>query len=218
MGCQSAFGHVIHPLCPDLHFQRTAFLVLDGDMKGFISVGFRIGQPVAQTPGVGLIFFCHIGEYLPAESLLHVPVLLAVDDETYGEHIEDTFERHLLLLHFPVYGQCCLGTHLKLVLYSLIGELLLERLDELGHELLPVSLGALEFVGDGPVLFRIRMAEIYVLHFALYVVQPELMGQGNVQHHGLQDLSLAGKLWEHVQRTHHFQPVRNLEDGDTRVA
>ena len=76
-------------------------------------------------------------------------------------------------------------------MYAFVGKLLLQRLDELCHKLLPVPFRALELVGDGSVLFRIGVAEIDVLHLALYVVQTELVGKGNVKHHCLQNLPFA---------------------------
>ena len=167
---QAAFSHVVHPLCPYLYLQIAAFLVLYGDMQRLVSVRLRIGYPVTKTLCVGLIFLCHIREYLPAQSMLCLPVLLAVDDEPYGKHIVDSVEAHLLFLHLFIYGQSCLRSHFQLILYALIRELLLERFDELRHQLLPVFLCALELVCDGPVLLRICMTEEDILHLALYII------------------------------------------------
>ena len=43
------------------------------------------------------------------------------------------------------------------------------------------------------------------------------MGEGNVQHQGLEDLLLARGLGEQVQVAHHLQPVRDLQQGHARV-
>ena len=102
--------------------------------------------------------------------MLCLPVLLAVDDEPYGKHIVDSVETHLLLLHLLIYGQSCLRSHFQLILYALIRELLLERLNELGHQFLPVFLCALELVCDGSVLLWVGVAEENVLHLALYII------------------------------------------------
>ena len=170
MRCKSAFGHVVHTFCAYLDLQRTAFLVLYCYVQGFVSVRLRIGDPVAQTFCVRVIFFRDIGEYLPAECVFDVPVLFAVDDEPDCEYVEDALERHILLLHLLVDGQCCLGADLQFVFDAFVTEFLLQRFDELGHELLPVALCALELVGDGPVLLRLSISEIDVLHLALDVV------------------------------------------------
>ena len=180
MGCKSALGHIVHSLCSDLDFKEAALLVLYCDMKRFVSVRLRIGNPVPETLCVGLILLCHIREYLPAESMFDFSVLLAVNDESDSENIEDSFERNLLLLHLLVYRQSRLGTYLQLILYSFIRELLLQRLDELGHELLPVAFGTFKLVGNGPVLLRLGISEVDVLHLALDVAQ-SLEGRVNMK-------------------------------------
>ena len=123
--------------------------------------------------------------------MLDCSVLFAVDDESDGEYVVHTFERHLLLLHLLVDRKGSLCADLKLVVDALIDELLLERLDELLHQLLPVAFGALELVCDGSVLLRLGVTEVDVLHLALDVVKTELVGKRNVQHHCLQNLPLA---------------------------
>ena len=102
--------------------------------------------------------------------MFHLLVLFTVDDEPYGENIEDAFERHLLLLHFAVDGQGSLGPNFQLVVNPVVRELLLERLNEAGHQFLTVGLGALELVGDGSVLLRFSIPEIDVFHLAFDVV------------------------------------------------
>ena len=139
--------------------------------------------------------------------MLDSSVFLTVNDESDGEHVEDSFERNLLLHHLPVYGQCSLRADLQLVLNSFFRQFLLKRLDELGHKSFPVLLGALELICYRSVLFRLCVAEVNILHFALDVVKAQLVRQRNVQHHGLQNLSFAGELRKHVERPHHFQTV-----------
>ena len=120
-----------------------------------------------------------------------LPVILAINDETYCEHIEDTFERHLLLLHLLVDGQGCLGADLQLVGYAFIGKFLFKRLNELSHQLLTVSFSTFQLIGNGSVLLRIGVTEVDVFHLALDVIKTELVGEGNVQHHCLQHLSFS---------------------------
>ena len=149
--------------------------------------------------------------------MLGLPVLLTVYDEADGKHIEDTFERHLLFLHLLVDGEGCLRPYFQLVLYAFIQKFLLEGLDELHHQFLSVSLCTFELVGDGPVLFRVGISEIYVLHFTLDIVQSQLVGKRYVQHHGLKDFPFPGQFREHVEGTHDFKPVCNLQHGHTRI-
>ena len=98
------------------------------------------------------------------------PVLLTIDDESYCKYVEDILERYLLLLHLLVYRERGLCPDLKLIFDAVVRKFLLKRLDELGHQLLPVAFCALEFVGDGPVLLRLCVTEVDILHLALYVV------------------------------------------------
>ena len=51
-----------------------------------------------------------------------------------------------------------------------VGKFLLQRFDELSHQFLPVLLSAFELVCDGPVLLRVCMPEVDVLHLALYII------------------------------------------------
>ena len=102
--------------------------------------------------------------------MFSLSVLFAVNDETNRKHIEDTFKRYLLFLHLLIYGQCGLCPDFKLVVNALIQKLLLERLNELHHQFLPVTLSTFKFVRDCSVLFRLGMPEIDVLHLALYII------------------------------------------------
>ena len=149
-------------------------------MERLISVRLRIGDPVAQTLCVGFVLLGHIREYLPAQCMLDGPLLLAIDDETDRKHVKHSLERHLLLLHLLIYRKRSLRADLQLILDTLVGKSLLERLDELCHELLTVSLRAFQLVGYRPVLLRLRMSEIDLLHLSLYVVKAELVGERNI--------------------------------------
>ena len=102
-------------------------------------------------------------------------------------------------------------------MYAFVGKLLLERLDELCHQLLAVPFRALELVGDCSVLLGIGVAEVYVLHLALYVVQTQLVGKGNVEHHCLQNLPFAGEFREHIERAHNLQTVSYLKHRDAWI-
>ena len=99
VGCLAVLSLIIHALGPDLDLDVGPATVLYGDMQGLIAVRLRIGDPVTQPGGILLVFLCNIREHLPAEILLHLGILVAIDDETYGEDIEDSLEWHLLLLH-----------------------------------------------------------------------------------------------------------------------
>ena len=102
--------------------------------------------------------------------MFSLPVLFAVNDEANRKHIEDTFKRYLLFLHLLIYGQCSLCPDFQLVVNALIQKLLLEGLDELHHQFLPVTFGTPELVRDCSVLLRLGMPEIDVLHLALYII------------------------------------------------
>ena len=73
--------------------------------------------------------------------MLDSTVILAVYDESYGEHVIHAIEVHLLLLHLLPDGECGLGAGLELVFDTGFGERGLERLDELLGDDLPVAFG-----------------------------------------------------------------------------
>ena len=213
----AALGLDVHPPRADLDLQGLALLVLDGDMQRLVAVGARRGEPVAQALGVGFVFFGHVGEHLPAEVLLDLGVVVALNDEADGEHVVDTLEGDLLHLHLAVDGVGALGADLQLVDDPGVGELLLQRLDKLGRDLLAVLLRGLQLVGDGAVGLGIRIAEIDVAQLVVDVVQAELVRQRHIEHQRLEELLVAGGLGEELQAAHHFQPVRDLEHGHARV-
>ena len=61
------------------------------------------------------------------------------------------------------------------------------------------------------------MTEVYVFHLTLDIVESELVGKRNIQHHCFQDLSFTGKFREHIQRTHHLKSVCNLQHRYSRI-
>ena len=211
VGCASVLGFHIHPLGADLYFESAPLLVLDRDVQGLVAVGTGSRKPVAKPLGVRLILLSHKRIHLPAQVLLHYRVVLAVDDETYREHIENPFEAHLLGLHLAVDRIGALGAYLQFVLDARFRELLLQRPYELQGELLAVLLGSLELVCDSPELLRIGVLEADVAHLVIDVVQSQLMGQRHIEHHSLEQLLLPGTLGKDGERAHHFQPVGNFQ-------
>ena len=111
---------VVHPARPDLHLNKSIVLILDGDVQRLVTVRLRIGNPVPESLGVGLVFLCHIRIYLPAEVLLGLVVGIAINDETDCEDVEHSFERNLLFLHLLVDGVSGLRTDFQLIFYSCI--------------------------------------------------------------------------------------------------
>ena len=213
----SALSLDIHASGADLHLEGLALLVFDGDMQGLVAVRARRGEPVAQALRVRFIFLGHVGEHLPAEILLHLGVVLAVDDEADGKDIVDTLERHFLHLHLAVDGVGALGPDLQFVDDARVGELAFQRLNELGRDLLAILLRGFQFVGNGPVLLGIGIAEPDVAQLVVDVVEAKLVRQRHVEHQCLQQLLVTGGLREHLQAAHHLQPVGDLEHGHAGI-
>ena len=142
---------------------------------------------------------------------------VAVNDEPDGEDIVHPVKIHFLLLHFLPDGPGGLGADLQFVPDTRIGELFLERLNELGGQFDAVFLRSFQAIGDGPVLLRLGKAEVDVLHFAFDVVQAQLVGEGNVQHERLQNLVFAGRFGEHVQVSHDLQAVGDFQHRHTGI-
>ena len=217
VGGEAVFCHVVHAGGADLHLQEVAHPVLYGDVKGLVAAGARGGYPVAKAACVGLVFFCNIGIYLPAELLLRSRVFRAVYDEADGENVEYALERNLLDLHLAPDGPGALGAYLQFVPDAGGGELELERLYEFLHEPLAVFLSCLELVCDGAVLLRLDMAQVDVAEFRIDVVQAKLVRQGHIQHLGLEEFLVPGHFGEHVQIAHNLKTVCNLDDAHAGV-
>ena len=131
---------------------------------------------------VRLVFLCHIRIYLPAKVHLALVVGVAVNDEPYGENVIDTLEWNLLLLHLLVDGVGGLGPDFQLVSDTCIGQFLFERTDKFLREFHPVFLSGFQLVGDEAVIHGVGEPEVYVLKFALDIVESKLVGERNVQH------------------------------------
>ena len=218
MGGEAVLCNIVHPLGPDLDLDISALTVLYRNMERLVAIGLGMGHPVAEPFGVRFVFFRHERVNLPAEVFLPLMVLpVTIDDEADGKHIVNPFKRHFLLDHLGPYRIGGLGPDLQLILDAGVGKLPLERLDELLHQTLTVFLRRLQFIGNQAVLLRFRITQIDILHLPLHVVQPKLVGQRNIEHQGFQHLPFAGGLREHRQRTHHLQPVGELEDGHPRI-
>ena len=207
---QAFFGHLVHAFGPYLHFQAGALGILYGNVKGFVPVRLGVGYPVAEPGGVRLVLLRHESEDLPAQCMLHRAVLLAIDDEADGEHVIDSVEIDFLLLHLLPDGESGLGAGLELVFDAGFRELCLERLDELCGDELAVAFCGFKAIGDGAVLLGFGIFEVDVLHLALHIVQAELVGQGNVEHQGLELFPLARSLGEQVEAAHDLEAVSEL--------
>ena len=141
---EAVLRDVVHAAGADLDLDIGPVTVLDRDVEGFVAVGLGVRHPVAQALGVLLVFLGNEGEHLPAEFPLQFGIVLgAVDDEADGEHVEDALEGDVLLDHLGPNGVGGLGADLQLVSDVGVGQLLLQRFDELRHQLLPVLLGSL---------------------------------------------------------------------------
>ena len=214
---QAVLGDIVHPLRADLHLDEVSLLVLDCNVQGLVAIGLGVGQPVAQARRVRLVFLGHIRIDLPAEVQFLFPAFLAVDDEAHRKHIIDTLERHALRLHLAVNRVGRLGPDLQCVPDAQRRELLGQRLHELPREPFPVRFRGLEFIGDGAPGLRVRITEPDVLHFALDVVEPQLMRQRDIQEQGFEQFLLPRHLGEQRQVPHNLQPVGNLDDRRPRV-
>ena len=66
-------------------------------------------------------------------------------------------------------------------------------------------------------MLRLCVAEVYVLELRLDVVEPELVGERDVEHQRLEDLPFLVLSGEHGKVAHNFETVCNLQDSDSRV-
>ena len=190
VGGKAALRNIVHTLGAYLHLNGVALGIAHGDVQRLIAIGLRIGKPVAQALGVRLVFFRHIGIYLPAEVVLNALLRLAVYYETHSIHIIHALERHLLDEHLLVYAVGRLGPHLDFVMYAGPVELAFQRLDELAAEPLAVRGGGSQLVFDGTVLLRLGEFEIYVFELALDIVKSKLVGKRDIEHQSFELLLL----------------------------
>ena len=57
VGGETLFGYVIHPFTADLYFNPLPVVSHKGDVQGLVTIGFGMTHPVAQTVGVGFVYF-----------------------------------------------------------------------------------------------------------------------------------------------------------------
>ena len=98
------------------------------------------------------------------------------------------------------------------------GELPLDGDEEGVQQLLALGGGGFQLVVDLPVFLRLGAAEEYVLELGLDAVESQLMGNGDVQEHGLGDLPLLGGLGQQLDVAHHVEAVGYFDEHDSRVS
>ena len=115
---KSSFGHIVHAIRTDLHFDPLALVRHEGVVQRLITVGLRRGQPVAEARGVG---FVDLGERrvdLIAFGNFVLPIV-GTENDANGQDVEDLLERHLLTLHFLPNAVRTLDARLNFVVNAL---------------------------------------------------------------------------------------------------
>ena len=116
-----------------------------------------------------------------------------VDDKADGQQVHDFLEGDVLLLHLLPDGPGGLGALLVGDFDAGFGELPLDGDEEGVQQLLALGGGGFQLVVDLPVFLRLGAAEEYVLELGLDAVESQLMGNGDVQEHGLGMLRITSR-------------------------
>ena len=131
VGCQSAFGDLIHPAGTDLHFHPFVLRAHDRDVQALVSIRLRNGNPVFHTVGVRLV---HVGNdriYLPAFRTFFFK--WSIQHDTDREQIVYTFKLDLLLFQLVVDRVDGFGTSFDIELQARFLQLFLDRCNEFGY-------------------------------------------------------------------------------------
>ena len=152
VGGISALCNKVHTLCPYLHLYCNPLSVVNGNMKGLVTVGFWSGEPIPQSLYIRLILPCNIRIDIPAVVLLLLK--RGVNYESYGKEVIDPLKWNSLFNHLLPDGVGGLGSDFKL-----IGILLLKHIVQRFHKLLcqplPLLSGGKKLVGNEPVVLRV---------------------------------------------------------------
>ena len=115
---KSSFGHIVHAIGADLHFDPLALVRHEGVVQRLITVGFRRGQPVAEARGVGFVDLGERGVDLIAFGHFVLSVFRSENDAN-RQNVEDFLERNVFSLHFLPNAVRTLDARLDFVVHSL---------------------------------------------------------------------------------------------------
>ena len=136
---EAHFRHVVHAVGADLHLHPLSLVGHEGIVERLVAVGLRVGEPVAEARGVGLVDFGECG--IDAEAL--VLLLGAVgrgEDDADGEDVVDLLEGDVLVLHLQPDGIRTLHAGLDVVVHAQRIELFADGGGEVGNDVVAFDL------------------------------------------------------------------------------
>ena len=216
VGCQSAFGNLVHTAGAYLHLDPALTGPQHGDVQRLIPVRLGNGEPVFHSLGVGLV---HVGDNrvdLPAVGLLLVE--RSLQNHPNGKEVVDVFQVGLLFFHLVPDGKNRLGAPLDFKVQTFGFEFPFDRLDKFGDVFVAASFRLVELVGYLVVDLAVGIFEREVFEFRFDGVEPQPVGQRRVEVRRLASHVVAvffvGVMVDHL---HHAQAVGNHDDDDPNV-
>ena len=155
MRCDTQLGDVIHSLGANLNLHPLAVARSNGGVQRLVSIRLRNRYPVAHTVGIWGVEVANDRVGHPTLRLLHR--LWTVDDDTDGEYVVDTLERHLLLTHLVPDGVDRLCSALYVIFYACCIQPLAYRLDKALDKVQTLLLTLAQFGGDMLVVGRLEL-------------------------------------------------------------
>ena len=177
MSSKAYFGYIVHAVGAYLYFYPLALFRHERVVKGLITICLGVGQPVAETCGVGLVYLGQGGVDAEAFVLLVGAVGWGKDD-TYGQDVEHFLKGYVLLLHLTPYRIWALDAGLERVLHAHLVKFLTDSGCELVYNVVAFYVAFFQLALNGGIVVRVFVLKAEVLKFGLNLVQSQTIGNG----------------------------------------
>ena len=184
-------------------------------MQGFVTVGFRIAQPVTESFRRRIVLIGDHGIYFPA--IFFFFFKRRVEDHPDREEIIDFFESDAFFAHLIPDGVNALGPAINIEVESASIQFVFQGLDKFVDITGPLAFGFGQFAGYFAIFFRLEVFHRQVFQLGFYGIQSHAMSQRSVDIDRLRsDLELFFSFHA-VQRPHIVQAVGQFDQDDTRI-
>ena len=210
---------VVHLARANLHLNPAPALAHQRGVQGLIAVGFGIGEPVAETVGVGLIGART--DAVDAEAvvlfLFRVARHQRVEDNPHRQQVVDLIEGHVLVLHLHPHAVGAFDARLDVIVVALLVQLLANRDDELLVGGFQLGAYGLNLFADLLVDLGLFVLEAEVFQFLLDFVEAEAVGQRRVDIQRLARYLVLFMLGLRTECSHIMKAVADLNQDDADV-
>ena len=205
------FGHAVHLLRTNLHFDGDAVRSEKSGVQRLIAVHPRDRNVVLETPRHGLVD----AVYQPQHAIADVR---AVDDDAKSVDIHHLVERDFLVLHLFVDAVQMLLTALHRADDRRFFQRILEGVGDLGDEFLLVAAGLFQLTLEHFVAVGVKRAKSQILELEFHGIETQALGDGRIDFQSLAcgATSLDGR--HRSQGTHVVHAIGELDHDDADVA